>query len=179
MAKITNIDSLLHATCHVEGVREVRGDLDATGLRVGIVAGRFHSELTSALAGGLVQGLLDRGAKPDDILVVWVPGTFEVSCAIERLARARSFDVLIALGAVVQGETSHAEMIVASTSDALCEISRQGQIPVIDGVVSAPSYEQARARCVPGPDSRARYLADAATEVARVHQKIPKGIANG
>jgi 6,7-dimethyl-8-ribityllumazine synthase len=179
MAGPGKLESISDAACDIDGVREVRGDLHAAGLRIGIVAGRFHTELTSVLASELVRTLLSRGAEAKDILVVWVPGTFELAGAVQKLANHGTFDVLIALGAVVEGETSHAQMIVSSISFALCDISRHSELPVIDGVVSAPSYDQAKARCVPGPESRARYLADAATEVARVHQQIARGNAHG
>ncbi len=179
MAGPGKLESISDAACGIEGVRELRGHLDAAGLRIGIVAGRFHTELTSVLASDLVQTLLSRGAEAKDILVVWVPGTFELAGAVQKLATKGEFDALIALGAVVEGETSHAQMIVSSISFALCDISRQSEIPVVDGVISAPSYDQAKARCVSGPESRARYLADAATEVARVHEKIARGLSHG
>jgi len=178
MAGPGKLESLSDAACNIEGVRELRGDLDAAGLRIGIVSGRFHTELTSVLAGDLVRTLLSRGAEAKNILVVWVPGTFELAGAVQKLANDGGFDVLVALGAVVEGETSHAQMIVSSISHALCDISRQSELPVIDGVVSAPTYEQAEARCAPGPESRARYLADAATEVASVHKKIERGLSH-
>lgn len=163
---------LEYAACGVEGVREVRGALDAGGLSFGIGVGRFHTGLTRPLLHSVLEVLLERGAAPEAVTVVWVPGSFEVPSALEALAGQGGYQALLALGAVIEGETSHADAIVSSVTAALRALACRSGLPVIDGIVAAPSYEIAEARCVPGPDSRGGYLAESAIEMARVMAQL-------
>ena len=165
--------ALIHlATCDVQGVREVRGSLDASGLSFGIAVGRFHMELTRALSKSVVETLIARGAAAPDITVVWVPGAFEVPSALEALAAHGSYQALIGLGAVVAGETSHADNIVSTVARALRTLARESTLPVLDGIVEAPTYPIAEARCLPGPSARGPYLAEAAVEIAQVMREL-------
>ncbi len=165
-------DGLDAAECGVDGVREIRGGLDASGMSFAVVVSRFHTELTQPLARQVINRLCEMGASAEMILVVWVPGAFEIPGAVERLAAEGTWSAVFALGCVVEGATSHAESIVTVATAAFCEISRHLGVPVIDGVVAAPSYELAQVRCLPGEQGRAPYLAQAAVEIASVHAQL-------
>jgi 6,7-dimethyl-8-ribityllumazine synthase len=174
MAGAGSFDDLSSATCGVPGLREFRGGLNATGLSFALVVSRFHTELTKQLAGDAVNMLTDSGAATEAIEVVWVPGAFEIPSVVRPLARAGRHDALIALGCVVRGETSHADSIVHAVTVGLSEVARESGVPVIDGVVAAPSYELAEQRCRSGANSRGSYTASAAIEMATVLRHLPQ-----
>ena len=153
------------------GVQQFQGDLDATGLRFGIVSGRFNPDLVQALVRAASERLIACGAEPDAIEVAWVPGAFEVSTVLERWAAADRFDALIGMGTVIQGKTSHAEVIGEAVAASMQLIARTYQLPVIDTIVVAPSYDIAEPRCV-GPESRGTYAAAAAIEMAQLMKKL-------
>jgi len=155
-----------HAT--FEGIRQVTGSLDAGPYAFAIVVSRFNVELTSALLMASVTCLQKHGAAAERITVVWVPGAFEIPTALELLAAQGTHDALIALGAVIQGETPHAGLINTEVNRSLSEIARRHHVPVIDGVVMTHSMEQAVARCTTGEKSRGWYAAKAAIEMAHV-----------
>jgi 6,7-dimethyl-8-ribityllumazine synthase len=164
----------------VEGVREIRGDFDASGMSFAVVVSRFHTELTQPLAQQVIEALCAMGAAAESLFVVWVPGAFETPGAVERLAADGTWNAIFALGCVVEGATSHAESIVTVATAAFCDISRRLSVPVIDGIVAAPSYALARDRCLPGEPCRAPYLAQAAVEAARVHAQLAgRGVHHG
>ena len=167
------------ATCDVDGVIEHRGHHDASGLTFGVVAARYNTALTSGLTREIVNTLVACGATPSAITVVWVPGAFEIPATLKALADQSHPDALIAVGAVIQGETSHADTIVSAVTRSLIELSQNLQVPVLDGVVEAPSHEIARVRCLPGESSRGQYLARAAVETVRVRQALQGGSRHG
>ncbi len=172
MAAAATFNDISAATCGVPGLREIRGDQDAGGMSFGIVVSRFHTELTTQLARDAVTVLAENGAATDRIHVVWVPGAFEIPSVIRPLAEAGSHDALIALGAVVRGETSHADSIVHAITVALSELAREFGVPVIDSIVAAPSYDLAEQRCRSGPESRGTYAACAAIEMGSVFRRL-------
>lgn len=178
MAGASTFSNLSDATCGVRGVTEIRGDQEAREMSFGIVVSRFHTELTAQLARDAVTVLTENGAAPDRVRIVWVPGAFEIPSVIRRLAEAGGHDALIALGAVVRGETSHADSIVHAVTVALSEIAREFGVPVIDAVVAAPSHDLAESRCRSGPKSRGSYAGHAAIEMGSVFRQIAAGGAS-
>ena len=173
MAGTSSFDNLGLASCGIGGVREIHGGLDAAGLRIAIVASRFNTDLTQQLAGDAVSTLLANGAAAGDIDVIWVTGAFEIPSVLEPLAAGGQYDALVGLGAVIQGETIHANSIAAAVAQSLCELARRHGLPVIDGVVVAPDRKTAEVRCASGPRSRGAYAACAAVEMADVFRKLP------
>jgi len=154
------------------GITVHQGRLDGTGLRFGIVAARFNIGLTGALVTSAVAALIESGVKPSDIEVVWVPGSFEIPLALQRLADRTSLDALIACGVVIEGATRHADLIMNSLTQSLTKLSLELDCPVIDAVVSARTPEQAEARCLGGRESRGAYAARAALEVSTTFSPI-------
>lgn len=151
---------------------QVVGNLDASGMRFGIVVSRFNDELTNALCRSAVQCLKQNGAKPETIDVVRVPGAYEIPVVVDRLAATGNYGALIVLGVVVEGETQHAQMIIDTTGQSLLDISCRHKVPVINEIVGVRTWAQAEARCLGGENTRGWYAAEAAIETARVYQQL-------
>ena len=148
------------------------GNLDASGMRFGIVASRFNDELSNELCRSAIQCLEKNGAKPETIDVVRVPGAYEIPGVAEKMAAGGRYDALIVLGVVVEGETQHAQMIIDTTGQSILDISCKHLVPVINEIVGVRSWEQAEARCLGGENTRGWYAAEAAIETARVYKQI-------
>ena len=128
-------------------MKEFNGTLEAKGLKVGIIVSRFNSFLTEQLVKGAVDAFVRLGGDEKDLVLVRVPGAYELPLAAKRLAAKKGLNAIVALGAVVQGATAHAELINETTARAFNEISLETGVPVLDGVVSAENLEQAVERC--------------------------------
>lgn len=118
----------------------------ARGLRVGIVAGRFNDFIVAPLLEGAVELLLAHGAARRDVAVWRVPGAFELPLAAQRLARSGRFDAVIALGAVIRGDTPHFDFVAGECAAGLMRASLDTGVPVIFGVLTTDTEKQARAR---------------------------------
>ena len=127
-------------------MKEVCGDLTAKGLKMALVVSRFNSFLTEQLVKGAVDAFVRLGGDEKNLTLVRVPGAYEIPVVAKRLA-AKGLDAVVALGAVVQGATTHAELINQATAKAFTEISVETGVPVLNGVVSAENLEQAVERC--------------------------------
>ena len=128
-------------------MKEVVGDLSAKGMRIALVASRFNSFLTEQLVKGATDAFLRHGGADKDLVLVRVPGAYEIPLAAKKLASSGKVDAIVALGAVVQGATAHAALINETTARAFSQISLETGVPVLDGVVSAENLEQAVERC--------------------------------
>ncbi len=128
-------------------MKEINGSFEAKGLKVGIVVSRFNSFLTEQLVKGATDAFVRLGGDEKDLILVKVPGAYELPLAAKALSAKKKVDAIVALGAVVQGATSHAGLINETTARAFNEISLTTGIPVLDGVVSAENLEQAVERC--------------------------------
>lgn len=166
------VDATTSISLQEEGVREIRGSLQGEGLSFALVVSRFHSKLTTELARSVIAGLTRQGVNAEDIEVLWVPGAFEIPCILEHCAQIKKHAGFIAIGAIIQGATPHAGNISLALTRALSNIARRYALPVIDGVVIAPTQEVAEARCLPGPQSRGTYAAMAAIEMANLFRRL-------
>ena len=152
-------------------MKEINGVLDAKGLKIGIIVSRFNSFLTEQLVKGAVDAFVRLGGDEKDLTLVRVPGAYEIPLVAKRMA-AKKFDAIIALGAVVQGATAHADLINQSTSKAFIEISVETGVPVLDGIVAAENLEQAVERCGTKQGNKGFSAMQSAIEMARVVGKI-------
>ena len=152
-------------------MKEINGALDAKGLKIGIVVSRFNSFLTEQLVKGAVDAFVRLGGDEKDLTLVRVPGAYEIPLVAKRMA-AKKFDAIIALGAVVQGATAHADLINQSTSKAFIEISVETGVPVLDGIVAAENLEQAVERCGTKQGNKGFSAMQSAIEMARVVGKL-------
>lgn len=128
-------------------MKEVIGTLNAQGMKIALVVSRFNSFLTEQLVKGAADAFVRLGGDEKDLLLVRVPGAYEIPLVAKKLAAAKAVDAVLALGAVVQGATAHADLINQATAKAFEEISVETGVPVLDGVVSAENLEQAVERC--------------------------------
>ncbi len=153
-------------------IREISATLSATGLKFGIVVSRFNDLLTKQLLGGAVDCLVRHGAAEEDITVVWVPGANEIPQAIERLAALGGRQALIAVGAVIQGATPHAQFINGQVARSLAAAASSHQVPVINGVINADTLEQAIERSGTKAGNKGWQAAQAAIEMANVFKAL-------
>ena len=126
--------------------RVFEGTFEARGRKIALVASRFNEFFTRELVAG-AQDCLRRHAVPDaDVDLAWVPGSFEIPLAAQRLARTGRYGAVVCLGCLVQGDTPHFQYIAAEVSKGLAQVSLESGIPVVFGVITAETLEQAMER---------------------------------
>ena len=153
-------------------MKEVNGTLEAKGLKIGIVVSRFNSFLTEQLVKGAADAFIRLGGAEKDLVLVKVPGAYELPLAAKKLAEKKRIDAIVALGAVVQGATAHADLINETTARAFSEISLATGVPVLDGVVSAENLEQAVERCGTKQGNKGFSAMQSAIEMANVLRQV-------
>ena len=141
-------------------------------MKIAVVVSRFNSFLTDQLVKGAVDAFTRLGGKDADLVLVKTPGAYELPLAVKKLAKSGKVDAVVALGAVVQGATPHASLINETTARAFSEISMEEMIPVIDGVVSADSLEQAVERCGTKQGNKGFSAMQAAIEMVDLMRKM-------
>jgi len=144
------------------------GALDASGLRIGIVAARFNDAVVDRLVSGALDALSRHGAAPEDLRVVWVPGAFEVPLALKTLAAAGSVDALVALGCVVRGSTPHFDYVAGECASGAATVALDTGVPVGFGVLTTDTWEQAVERAGGKLGNKGAEAAATAVEMARV-----------
>jgi 6,7-dimethyl-8-ribityllumazine synthase len=121
----------------------IQGTLDASGSRFAIVISRFNSFISDRLLSGALDALERHGASPEEISVVWVPGSFEIPPIARKMALSKKYDAVICLGALLRGETPHFDYLSATVTKELGSIGIESNIPVINGVLTCNTMEQA------------------------------------
>ena len=119
------------------------GKLVSEGIKVGIVCALFNEFIVSKLLGGCEDVLLRHGVQPDDISVAWVPGAFEIPLIASKMAKSGKYDAVIALGAVIRGSTSHYDYVCSEVSKGVATVALNSDIPVMFGVLTTDTIEQA------------------------------------
>ena len=120
---------------------------DATGMRVGIVVSEWNDKITGALLEGACQTLVKHGVREESINVKSVPGSFELIYGAARFVASGLVDVVIAIGCVIKGDTPHFDYICQGVTQGLADLNREGKIPVIYGLLTCNTLEQAQERC--------------------------------
>ena len=128
-------------------MKEVNGNLEAKGMKIALVASRFNSFLVEQLVKGAVDAFVRLGGDEKDLVLVRVPGAYELPVVVKTLAKSEKYDAVVAMGTVIQGATAHAGLIGETTARAFAEISLETGVPVADGIVNAENLEQAVERC--------------------------------
>ena len=152
-------------------MKEIIGTLEAKGLKVGVVVSRFNSFLTEQLVKGAADAFVRLGGDEKNLVLVRVPGAYEIPLAAQKLAK-QGVDAIVALGAVVQGATAHADLINETTARAFNQISLETGVPVLDGVVSAENLEQAVERCGTKQGNKGFSAMQSAIEMANVLKQV-------
>lgn len=124
-------------------INVIEGKLVAENLKIGIVAGRFNEFITSKLIGGAVDGLKRHGVEEECIDLAWVPGAFEIPLIAKKMANSKKYDAIICVGAVIRGSTSHYDYVCAEVSKGIGAVTLESGIPVLFGVLTTDTIEQA------------------------------------
>jgi 6,7-dimethyl-8-ribityllumazine synthase len=119
------------------------GDLIGSGLKIGIIVSRFNELLSSRLLGGALDALGRHGIPEESVDVAWVPGAFEIPLIAHKMAASKKYDAVIALGVIIRGATPHFEYVASEVSKGVAHASLKTGVPVMFGVVTADSIEQA------------------------------------
>jgi len=127
-------------------MKEIEKNLNGAGLRIGIVQSRFNTVVCEGLFGACRNQLLQQGVKEDDITFVTVPGALEISLALLHMAESDKFDALIALGAVIRGDTYHFEVVSNESARCVNEVQLSCGIPIANAILTTDTDEQAEAR---------------------------------
>ena len=151
---------------HFEGV------LLGKGLKFGLVVSRFNEFITEKLLEGAQDALLRHGVSQEDIEIAWVPGSFEIPLIAKKLAQTKRYDAVICLGAVVRGGTPHFEYIAAEVSKGIANVGLETGLPVIYGVITADTLEQAIERAGTKMGNRGFDAAVTAIEMANLLKGI-------
>ena len=152
----------------------IQGDLTAKGLKFGIVAARFNDFITARLLDGAMDALMRHGAAEGDIEVIKVPGSFEIPLAARVLAQSKKYNALICLGAVIRGATPHFEYVSAEVSKGVASVSMESGLPVIFGVLTTDTIEQAIERAGTKSGNKGWDAALSAIEMANLMRQIPQ-----
>jgi 6,7-dimethyl-8-ribityllumazine synthase len=153
-------------------VRTVQGCYRGAGKKIAIAASRFNDLLVQSLIKGAVDCLERHDVRTDDIVVVRAPGAFELPAVAMKLAESKKFDAVICLGCVIRGATPHYEYIAREAAKGIAELGRTTGIPVIFGVVTADTMEQAVERAGTKAGNRGADAAMHALELADLYQQI-------
>ncbi|MBA7710347.1 6,7-dimethyl-8-ribityllumazine synthase [subsurface metagenome] len=148
------------------------GMLLGKGLKFGLVASRFNEFITKKLVEGAQDALLRHGVNEEDIEVAWVPGSFEIPLIAKKLAQTKRYDAVICLGAVVRGGTPHFEYIAAEVSKGVAKVGLETGLPVIYGVITADTLEQAIERAGTKEGNEGFRAAVSAIEMANLVKSI-------
>ena len=148
--------------------RSFEGDLNAEGLRFGVIASRFNDEIVDGLLRGALDCLARHGAAGDDVAVYRVPGAFEIPTVARRIIAGGGVDAIVALGCLLRGDTPHFDFIAAQVTGELSRVAVDAKFPVAFGVITCDTAEQAVARSSPGSGNKGWEAALAAIEMANL-----------
>ena len=150
----------------------IEGNMIAKGKKFAIVASRFNDFITKELISGCTDTLIRHGADDKDLTVTMVPGAFEIPVIAQKLAKARDVDAVICLGTVIRGSTPHFDYIAAQVAKGVSKVSLDSGIPVVFGVITADTIEQAIERAGTKDGNKGRDAAQTAIEMANLLKQI-------
>ena len=151
-----------------DDILEHKPDLDGAGLRIGIVVGRFNQDVGDGLLSACTAELAKLGVAIDDIEIVTVPGALEIPLALQKLAGTGRYDALVALGAVIRGETYHFEVVSNESADGVMTVQLDTGVPIANGILTTDDDDQAEARM----HGKGADCARVAVEMANLMQAI-------
>lgn len=153
-------------------VKVIEGNLDAGGLKVGIVVSRFNELVSKGLLSGALDCLKRHGAAEASIEVAWVPGCFESPLIAKKMASSKKYDALICLGAVIRGATSHFEYVASEAAKGIAKVSLDTGVPVVFGILTCDTLEQALERAGAKPGNKGFTAAQSAIELANLSKQL-------
>jgi 6,7-dimethyl-8-ribityllumazine synthase len=158
----------------VEGVNHIEGNLSAEGRSFGIVASRFNDFVVKALLEGAVEAIRRHGGDAEAVDVAWVPGSYEIPVIARELALSGRYDAVICLGAVIRGATAHFDYVAGGAAGGISNVALQTGVPVIFGVITTESIEQAIERAGTKMGNKGFEAAVSAIEMADLMVKLRK-----
>lgn len=150
----------------------IEGNLIAKGKKFGIIASRFNDFITKELISGCRDTLIRHGAEDTNLTLIWVPGAFEIPGVAVKLAKSKSYDALICLGTIIRGSTPHFEYIASQVAKGVANVSQDTGLPVIFGIITADTIEQAIERAGTKEGNKGSDAALSAIEMANLFDKI-------
>jgi len=150
----------------------IEGELQAKGLKFGIVVSRFNDFITNKLLDGALDALLRHGAKEEDIDIIKVPGSFEIPMVARRLALKGTYNALICLGTIIRGATPHFEYIAAEVSKGIASASMETGLPIAFGIITSDTIEQAIERAGTKSGNKGWDAAITAIEMSQLLKKL-------
>ena len=150
----------------------LEGTVDASGLRIGIVAARFNEGITDALLSGAIEALLKHGADESQMTSVRVAGALEIGTIAQRMAKSQVYDVIVCLGCVIRGGTAHFDYVCQGAMDAINHIAERGDVGVGNGVLTVDTLEQAQERTGGAHGHKGAEAALTAVQVACVLKEL-------
>lgn len=153
-------------------MKVIEGELQAKGLRFGIILSRFNDFITSRLLDGALDALIRHGADDKDIEVIKVPGSFEIPMVAKRLANKGAYNAIICLGTIIRGSTPHFEYVAAEVSKGIASASLETGVPISFGIITSDTIEQAIERAGSKSGNKGWDAAMTAIEMAQVLKKI-------
>lgn len=154
--------------------KEISGNLNGSGLKVGIVVGRFNNLLTSKLLDGALDCLKRHQTNESDVAVAWVPGSFEIPYAASKMVATKKYDMVLCLGAIVKGDTPHFDYIANEASKGIAKLALDSGVPVIYGLITADTLEQAIERAGTKAGNKGWDAAQAGIEMANLYRELDK-----
>ena len=154
-----------------DSIEEIEAGRNGTGLRIGIVVARFNADVADGLLASCTAALAKLGVREDDIRIVDVPGALEVPLALQKMAGTGKFDALVALGAVIRGETHHFEIVANESASGLMTVQLDTGIPVANGILTTDDGEQAETRMARKGADCAAVAVEMANLLRRLDQK--------
>jgi len=153
---------------------EYEGKPDATGMRLAVVASRFNDDVTKLLLDGALLELADHGLEPEFVPVVWVPGAFEIPLVAKQLAESGEREALIAVGAVIRGDTPHFEFVAGQCASGISRVALDTGVPIAFGVLTTDDRDQALARAGGTEGNKGAEAAATAVEMVDLLRQLGK-----
>ncbi len=153
-------------------ITTIQGKLDGKDHKFSIVVSRFNSFISEKLLDGAIDCLLRHNVKQEDIKVYWVPGSFEIPSVAKKLAQSKNSDAIICLGCVIRGETPHFDYIAAEVSKGIAQVSLETGVPVIFGVLTTDTIEQAIERAGTKAGNKGFDAALTAIELVNLYRQL-------
>ena len=148
------------------------GEIKGEGLKIAIVVSRFNSAVTDKLLEGALSFLKRCGVKDDDVDCFRVPGSYEIPLISKILSKNKKYDCIIALGAVIRGDTPHFEYVASAVSEGIIKTTLETETPIIFGIVTADDLESALERAGGKQGNKGKESAETAVEIANLYRKI-------
>ena len=156
---------------------EIEGSQNGAGLKFAVVVSRFNDFVTDRLRAGALECLKSAGVPASDVVVIKVPGAFEIPFAAKEAAKTGNFAAIVCLGCLIRGATPHFDYIASACSQGIQQASTATGVPISFGVLTTLTEEQAMARSLPGPENKGRESALAAIEMATLLRQVEQEIA--